>query len=184
MKYFDIKRVGNLWVPADPEVEDLARFVQDDQSTMTQIRYYLFAGVEEKMPGIYALDWPIPELRSTAFSRIEQRSGELIQAGFSFEQVIFSLTQEAQIRYTTMMMLADMLPYPLGINSLDDSYCLYLQNGDHTRMFCMAALSYVKLIVDSGTIQKDRVRAMDSADELVRYTDPRPIPEPIPSMPA
>lgn len=173
LKYFEIKRVGDLWVPADPRVEDLARFQHDEVSSFGQIRAYLFVPVEAAFPGEYALDWPVPQLRADAFVRVDAASDALILNGFSFEGTTFSLTIEAQIRYATMMMLADALPYPLGINSLDDNVCLQLQNGDHTRLFCMTALGYVKGVIDSGTVQKDVVRAMETAAELAAYQDPR-----------
>lgn len=172
-KYFEIVRVGDFWMPADPPARDLARFQQDEVSSFEQIRAYLHVPVETAFPGIYHLDWPVPKLRADAFVRIDATSDELFARGFLFEGIVFSITVEAQIRYATMLMLADALPYPLGINSLDDNDCLYLQNGDHTRGFCMTAMGFVKGVVDSGTVQKDFVRAMETAEELVGYQDPR-----------
>lgn len=177
LKPFEIrKRPDGFWVAADPAAEPHARFMQDDESTLSQIRYYLFARVDEAMPGVYALDWEINQVRQEAFARIDARSDALIAAGFRFQDVVFSLSNEAQIRYATMMMMADHLGYPLSINSLDDKNKVELVSADHTRAFCIAALNHVRGVVDSGTVQKDHVRTLMTADELAQYVDPRPEP--------
>ena len=176
MKRFEVKRVGDFWVPAEPQLENLARFRHDDVSSFDQIRAYLWVAVEAAYPGVYALDWPMPQLRAEAFTKIDARSDALIGAGFVFEGLVFSLTTEAQIRYATMMMLADMMPYPLGINSLDDNGIVQLQSPDHTRAFCLTAMAYVKGAVDSGTVEKDRVRGAETIEALMTFEDARPLP--------
>jgi hypothetical protein len=140
--------------------------------TLAEIRQCLFAAIEAAHPGEYTLDFDADYARDDAFKRIDRRSDELIQAGFSFEGSVFSLSVEAQVRFTAMLMLADALPYPLAINSLDDRSAVSLVSGDHTRAFCMAALGHVKGVVDTGSAQKELVRGMGET-ELLAYVDPR-----------
>jgi hypothetical protein len=184
LKAFEIKkRSDGFWVPADAGIEHVARFMQDDVSTLTQIRYYLFAAVNAAVPGVYSLDWELSQLRTDAFARIDQRSDELIIAGFRFQDVVFSLSNEAQTRYITMMVTADYLSYPLDINSLDDNSKVTLVSADHTRQFCLTALVHVKGVVDSGTLQKDFIRATDDRDVIALFVDPRTPPSAMPQEP-
>lgn len=120
-------------------------------------------------------DEALARLRADAFSRIDRRSDQLIAAGFDFAGVRFSLSNEAQIRYTNMMMLADKLA-PMDINSLDDTVAITLDSAQMVQGFCLTALSYVKGVVDSGTIEKNRARAMTGYEELTNFVDSRPPP--------
>lgn len=171
---FRIKQRGDLrWVPEAPELADVAYFSDDGVSPPDAIRESLFVAVNNLYPGVYTLELDLVSERDLAFRRIDQRSDELIEAGFPFEGSVFSLSVEAQVRFSTMLMLADALPYPLTINSLDDRSAVDLLNGDHTRAFCMSALGHVKGVVDSGSVQKGLVRDMTDAQAISDYQDPR-----------
>ncbi len=137
---------------------------------------------EEPMPVVPGLLEAFPErsledLRADAFRQIDQHSDLLIKGGFFYQDIRFSATLEAQIRYNAMLVLADTLTYPLDINSLDDRDMVSLQSADETRQFVGAALAHVKGVVDSGTREKERVRAMDDYEELETFTDSRRVPE-------
>jgi len=172
---FRIRKIVELnrWVPDFPGLGDKAYYADDGTVPYDAIRVSLFEAIDGLYPDTYSLEYDISDLRDEAFLRIDARSDELIKAGFAFEGSVFSLSVEAQVRYTTMLMLADALPYPLAINSLDDRSAVELQSGDHTRAFCMTALGHVKGVVDSGSVQKALVREMTDVAELVAYQDPR-----------
>ena len=114
-------------------------------------------------------------LRQDAFKKIDQRSAELIAKGFTYEGIVFSASLEAQARYNGMMAFIDTLPYPIGINSLDDTENLPLADADAVRAFCMTALVHIKTIVDTGSVEKQRVRDMQDVASLQAYEDPRQV---------
>lgn len=172
---FRIKKLDDgRWVPDFDGLETSAYFSDNDNGTPEEpIRESLFAAIDELFPGQYTLERDVAYERDEAFRRIDRRSDALIQEGFPFEGSVFSLTVEAQVRFTNMLMLADVLPYPLTINSLDDRSAVDLQSAAHTQAFCMTALGFVKSVVDSGSVQKNIVREMTDVNEMVAYSDPR-----------
>jgi hypothetical protein len=119
-------------------------------------------------------------LQMEAFKQIDIRSDQLISAGFLYNNVIYSCSVEAQIRYSTMMMLADKFTYPLEINSLNDRDKGTITNADEMYAFCLSALAHVRTVVDSGTVQKDIIRGATEVQTILNYVDPRQPPEPIP----
>jgi len=118
----------------------------------------------------------IPELRQQAFGKIDQCSRALIAVGFDYAGIRFSASLEAQVRFTNMMMLADMLA-PIDVNSLDDTAVLTLELPDDLRSFCTTALFHIKKQVDDGGAQKKLVREMTTAEEILAFEDPRAMPE-------
>jgi hypothetical protein len=135
-----------------------------------------------ELQALEPVETTVQRLRARAFAQVDQRSDQLIAAGFDYGGIRFSASLEAQIRYTNMMVLADTLA-PLDCNSLDDSTYLTLPTPDDLRNFCMVALGHVKGIVDSGSAQKEVVRALETAEELTAFVDPRPPPTDVPIEP-
>jgi hypothetical protein len=184
MTYFAVHTSdGVRWHPSHIELQHIDFWTHPDEPmTEEQIRERLFSIVDAQYPGKYSLSYDIDMLRAEAFARIDSRSDRLIAAGFDFDGVRFSSSLEAQIRYTNMLSLADMMA-PLDVNSLDDASCRTLQTPDDLRAFCLAALAHVKGVVDSGSTQKEIVRGLQTAEELVDFVDPRPPPTDVPVEP-
>lgn len=172
---FHIQVRGDRYVPAHHGYEHIVSHGINDGESMEDIRRQMFdvINAEDMHPGVFHFDKSLQELRDEAFSRIDARSDGLIASGFPFEGSVFSLSVEAQVRYSTMLMLAAALPYPLTINSLDDRTSVDLLSEQHTQAFCMTAMGYVKGVVDSGSVQKSLVREMTDTAELTVYQDPR-----------
>lgn len=170
---FRIKLDQGRWVPEAPGLADQCYFNDDGVTSREVVRESMFSAINNLFPGQYTLDYDVVFERDDAFRRIDRRSDDMIESGFPFDGATFSLSVEAQVRYATMMMLADKLTYPLTINSLDDRSSVDLQSGDHTRAFCLSAMGYVKNVVDSGSAQKAVVRELTDVNELVAYQDPR-----------
>ena len=172
---FQIKQISaDTWVPDHPELADEGRFTQswDFQISESQIRECLFIAISQRHPGEYTLEYDLKELQKRTFAKIDARSDALIANGFTFQDVLFSCSVEAQARYNAMMLLADELA-PLDINSLDDTAKIRLETGNDVRAFCLAALNHVKTVVDSGTQVKDTVRAAETVEILLEFKDPR-----------
>lgn len=171
---FRVREVSpGRWEPDFPGLGDDAYFASDGSVDHEAIRESLFTAIDGLYPGVYTLERNLDEERDHAFLRIDRRSDALIQEGFPFEGSVFSLSVEAQVRYSTMLMLAGALPYPLTVNSRDDRSAVDLLSAEHTQQFCMTAMGFVKSIVDSGSEQKSVVRAMEDVNALAAYQDPR-----------
>jgi hypothetical protein len=166
---------GNAaYVPDHADIESLAYTLDQDIDEETA-RRNLFEVFKEPFPGRFTLDVDIDEAKQSAFAKIDRRSRELINAGFTFDGIKFSMSLEAQARYLDMKYGADELPYPLPINSLDDSEMLVLENPVQTRAFCTAARNHLLMVVGSGTLQKDYIRNhVTDWRVAVAYEDPRP----------
>lgn len=129
--------------------------------------------VEEPPP---VFEFPPPDievLRLEVIKQVDVTSTALIRQGFEFEGIIFSMSNEAQIRYLAMQSDADYLPYPLPINSKDDSTFLMLQDAAHTIAFCRGAKAHVMGVVGSGHLQKRAVHSLQTPEALGAYVDPR-----------
>jgi hypothetical protein len=169
------QRVDGKWIPDHPEL--VPYYAEcSSEGTILQIREMLFSLIDEQVPNTYTLDMPVEEAMDYAFKLIDARTTAIINAGFVFEGIRFSVSVKAQVRYATMLMVAASLQYPLGVNSLDDHSFLDLTDANHTAAFCMTALGYVKQAIDSGTEQKDAIRGMSDATLILGYEDPRTIP--------
>lgn len=159
-----------VWVPVHPELAFCGRV--DDETPEEQVREALWALVDEQLPGLYTLDYDLEEVRGEVLARIDERSDEMLES-FTFEDVVFSLSPKAQIRYEYMDRKADSLPYPLTINSLDDRSILVLTEPARTHAFCEASTTHVLTVIGSGTQQKDLIRSATTVEELQAYVDPR-----------
>lgn len=174
------QRADGSWIADHPELlaEEVVTY-PDPQAptpmTLEQIREALLSVLDVSHPGEYSLDVDLPYYRGQAFEKINARTAELIALGFSFAGAVFSLSLEAQVRYTAMLLLAAQIG-PLTINSLDDEATANLATPEDVQLFCGGALSRVRELIDSGTTQKDWARAQNDWTALVQYTDPRVVP--------
>lgn len=170
------RKTDSIWTADHPELAGYNLEYFHPAATPQMAREALFPLIEEQQPGDYTLDMSLEDARAEAFAQIDERTTALINAGFVFEGIVFSCSVKAQVRYSTMLMMAGTLPYPLAINSLDDQESLDLVDANHTTGFCLAALNHVKGSVDSGTTQKNAVRAMTEVSDVLGFTDPRAVP--------
>jgi hypothetical protein len=169
------RRADGVWTADHKELDRF--YMEYHGDTYQDARQALFPIIEEQLPGEYTLDMPLDDAKKLAFEQIDARTTALIDAGFVFEDVRFSCSVKAQVRYSTMLLVANTLAYPLPINSLDDLEVLELQDSTHTTGFCIAALNHVRAAIDSGTAQKDTVRAMTDVETVLDHVDPRPMPQ-------
>lgn len=179
-KIFQIRKVSDTsWVPDHPELEDKFKFMSDDPafSTLSAIRAELFRVVDRLIPNTYTLGEPLQFERQEFFQRIDKRTFNLIESGFTYQDLVFSCSERAQIRYNGMLTLAEGLTYPLEINTLDDLGKLVLANAEETVAFCIAAANYVREQVDRGTILKEQVRSAQTQEEIDAIVDDRETPE-------
>ena len=173
LKTFEIIYVEdrNVWAGIDREIQMMA-YYPDDGSPREEIRRKLFDTIDAQFPGMYKFEYDIEEVRGEVLAKIDHRSDEML-LGFEYEGIIFSISPKAQIRYEILDRKSNEFNYPIRINSLDDRDSITINNSAETRAFCSAAQYHVMAVVESGTQQKDIIRAMTTVEELQAYTDPR-----------
>lgn len=175
---------ARLWIPGDERLRDRAVYPHHEGVSEHDVLRAFYRAAERYFPGEYTLEQSLEELRRACFAQIDERSSALINAGFTFEGIVFSMSTNAQARYLDMKMDPEGYPYPLPINSLDDTQVLLLQDPTHTRAFCEAAKNHILAAVASGTVQKNIVRdELNTPEQLRAYQDPRQAPENPPTEP-
>lgn len=122
-------------------------------------------------------------LRMQAFAKVDARSDALIAAGFEFGGLVYSCSLEAQIRMNAMLMLAADFTYPMEINALDDRSKGFLNSPQETQAWCLTALGHIKNVVDTGTVEKDKIRNSSNVAFIANFEDSRPLPVRNPYVP-
>jgi len=110
------------------------------------------------------------ELKDQKKAAIDIKTGELIQAGFTFDNKIFSMSEPAQINWIAISANETLLSFPLKITTKDDKQ-YNLQQVD-TSAFYGAALAHKQGYLDSGRDLKILVdAAIDKAGVLAVVDD-------------
>ena len=173
---FKIKEMpGLVWVPDHPEITNPPYFTDDPENItpFSAIIESLFGAVDGAYPGQYFLEDPVDSYKQQIFHKIDAVTAGLIKNGMSYDNKIFSLSLNAQTRYTAMLTASAYLTYPLNVNSLDDTGFVVLNSVEDVGAFCLTALGTVRAQVDSGTELKDQVRAATTTEELDAIVDSR-----------
>lgn len=110
---------------------------------------------------IEALD--LNEYKLLRYQEIDTRSAELISLGYSYQGVVFSLSQNAQINILGMDEVRDELTYPVNYNNIDDTVVYSIVDAADVHNMYLTALGTKKAHLDSGTALKNQVR--DAVDE-------------------
>lgn len=173
-----VKNVNGTWSPTNSGLEDYVTYSPGEPKTEHEARHEILGILEslEETRGKYALYGSIDELREACFAKIDQRTDAIIEAGFTFEGIIFSMSMEAQARYLDMKFDPTGYPLPMPINSKDDRSALVLTTSEHVLAFCAAAKQHMLDAVGSGFVQKQSVRETNDPSVLMAYEDPRPLP--------
>lgn len=102
----------------------------------------------------------LSEYKELRYHEIDQRTGELISQGFTYQSKVFSLSANAQTNILALDNSRDdpALIYPINYNTIDDldSYDVVDSNDLHSMY--LTALQTKKGHVDSGTVLKDTIR--------------------------
>jgi hypothetical protein len=159
------------WVPTSPALANLVEVFDDvDRATAEGM---IFAAAEEFYPGHFRVHVTLDEAKAEAFERIDARTDELFASGFEFNGHRYSLTNEAQSRFLTMLITKDLIGYPIVYNSIDDTYQLEIGSAAETQAFVFTALGTGRAYLDSGTALKDAVRQAATVEDVSAVVDPR-----------
>lgn len=121
-------------------------------------------------------DNPAPA-RLAKYASIDQRTQEIIAAGFDFTQssvtTRHSLSQNAQTTYLGMYTARDLLSYPVEVNTLDDSGVVSLADEAAVAAFYAAGIAHVRSVLDAGTALKAQVTAATTEQAVYDISDDR-----------
>lgn len=101
----------------------------------------------------------LSELKEFRYDQIDQRTGELISAGYTYATKQFSLSQNAQLNLTGADNARTDLTYPVTWNSIDDTDTYDVTDATDLHNMYLTALGTKKAHLDSGTALKDQIRA-------------------------
>lgn len=133
----------------------------------------LWACVEALLPGHYRIELTLAEAKARRFVEIDHRTDALIASGFSFRDMRFSLSLEAQARLQFMNSEREMLQYPVVYNSVDDNSALTLTEAAEVRTFALTAAGTLRYYLDTGTALKQLVRDAGSTADVQAVMDTR-----------
>lgn len=103
---------------------------------------------------------------------VDQKTQELIDAGFSFAGQTFSLSSDAQINWTNMFIAKTLLSFPLEI-STRDSGTHTIADGDVVTNFYATGIAAVNAHLDSGRSIKQQLIQAQTQEELDAVVDGR-----------
>ena len=109
----------------------------------------------------------LDEYKNVRYKEIDNRTFELIEQGFTYQSLVFSLSQNAQINILGLDHTKNdpAIIYPIEYSAIDDSDHYYVQDATDLHGMYLTALGTKKAYVDSGTLLKDAVRdAVDDAE--------------------
>ena len=100
----------------------------------------------------------ITQLKAYRYSEIDNRTGELISEGFTYNTKVFSMSANAQANLLGVYSAKELLTYPFAWNTKDDSETYQIADATEMASFFMTALAFKKGLQDSGTVLKIQVR--------------------------
>jgi hypothetical protein len=117
----------------------------------------------------------LDEVKQLRYKEIDLRTEELISQGFSYNSLVFSLSQNAQINILALHETRNdpALTYPIEYSTLDDSAHYDVVDADDLHNMYLTALATKKSWVDSGTTLKDSIRAATDEQSVNAIIDNR-----------
>lgn len=129
--------------------------------------------VEAERPGEFSYPSRLCMVKGAKFEQIDARTAAIVEAGFSYEGAMYSLSLNSQIKLQGMLVLSAHLSYPIVFNSLDDNSTAVLDNATELTVFVGTAANTMRAILDSGTALKDLVRAATTEEGVAAIVDNR-----------
>ena len=117
----------------------------------------------------------LDEYKDVRFKEIDATTFERISLGFSYNNLVFSLSQNAQINILGMDEVRNdpAMSYPIEYSTIDDLGHYSVVDATDLHTMYLTALGTKKAWVDSGTTLKDAVRAATTDSEVQSIIDNR-----------
>jgi hypothetical protein len=113
--------------------------------------------------------------KNRKYQEIDTRTDELIDRGFNFGGLTFSLSQAAQSTLLGLDLTKGdpLLSYPIKYNTKDDSDTITLNNAVEVHGFFLTAVGTYRQWLDSGVALKDLVRSANTVADVIAILDER-----------
>lgn len=117
----------------------------------------------------------LDQAKKAKYAAIDAKTDEIIARGFTFQNIVFSTSLDAQSRMLGMDQLRNdaAMTYPIIFNSLDDSISISIPDADTVHAFVLTGVGYYRAAIDSGSALKADVRAATTVAEVQAITDTR-----------
>lgn len=115
----------------------------------------------------------LDEYKQEKFKDIDDKTAELISAGYTYDSKQFSLSTSAQINLSALRESKDIMTYPIKYNTLDDTDTYSVTDATAVENMYRQALAVKKGHLDAGTDLKDQVRAAATKTEVDAVVDNR-----------
>ena len=113
----------------------------------------------------------IEPLKRLAYNAVDQKTGLQFEQGFEFAGMTFSLSQNAQIKWSGLYNSRHMQAYPLIASNIDDSDGYIINSAAEVEAIYQTAVNKVRELLDNGRIIKEEIRAYTSKQQLKNYAD-------------
>jgi len=97
---------------------------------------------------------------------VERTVGEKIGTGFAFAGQQFSLSQNAQLKWSGLFASKDFLTYPINVSNIDDTDGYDILDASAVTAMYLAGVTVVRQALDNGNSVKVQIRNCDSLQNL------------------
>jgi hypothetical protein len=101
---------------------------------------------------------------------IDNKTGQLISEGFTFDGKKFSMSNNAQINWAVLKMIKDDITYPYPVSTIDDDEYLVQQADFET--FLNTAIGFKETLLSAGRELKKQIKSL-TLEELNNWEDQR-----------
>lgn len=111
-------------------------------------------------------------LKQKKCDEIDDKTDECIAKGFSYDDTIFSLSENAQTTWLGLVISKDSLSYPMPISTIDSGVYM-LQDANSTAIFFGTGVQTIKHWYDTGRNLKLQVKDCQTKAEIDAIVDNR-----------
>ncbi len=98
--------------------------------------------------------------------QVDQRTENLVHAGFTVKGKTFSSSQNAQLKWMGMYAGRELLSYPVTVPTIHDDGLVSLVDASDVASFYTAMLSHVQGTLASGVLLKQRIMDADTEEDF------------------
>lgn len=133
------------------------------------------SGGDQTLLNTLVSDHGLVSAKRAKIKAVDNRTGELIDAGFTYSSKVFSLSIPSQNKMTAAHQIKDAVAfvYPVVWNTIDDNDTYSITDATDMGNFYMTAIGTIRARLDSGTALKDSVRAAANVAAVDAVVDTR-----------